>query len=497
MVDGNFEFDFSLKFTGDAQLILMDNTQTKFINYTALAAEGNLSIYGQAKSLGVLSAYYVDFAKNMTVNGGGVLAVRLYGEDETSGQFTLNAGVLETEEIRSKNIRLGWRGADDHIGVKGYRTDAVTIVEGKYFKESKSGKIYGGTLSAQEIDDIGGKLLVPYIRSLPDEKFTVAKIPDQTYTGSKICPDLTVTNGETTLEAGKDYKAVCTNNINVGKASVDVYGIGNYEGNISANFVIVEADPTITKAPAAIDDLRYNGQSQTLISAGEAKNGVMVYKLSGEENYSENLPAATEVGEYTVYFMVKGNDNYNDIAAQTLTVSIGEPESSSSDEESSSSDEDSSSSSEESSSSDEDDSSSSVEDVSSSSVADVSSSSKDKSSSSSKKDRSSSSRDEDASSSSDSGNPSSSSAQGKTDGFAPVVASPLNVQFIRNELIVAVPTSSELKVFVFDMQGSLKKQYHGNSAGTHSVSLNQMNRGMYLVRVVSGSDLRTLRVNVK
>ena len=73
----------------------------------------------------------------------------------------------------------------------------------------------------------------------------------------------------------------------------------------------------------------------------------------------------------------------------------------------------------------------------------------------------------------------------------------MKVLFVRNELTVTVPTASEVKVYVFDLQGNLKKQYHGQSASTHNVSLNRMNRGMYLVRVVSGSNVRTLRAQVK
>ncbi|SHL02507.1 hypothetical protein SAMN05720762_1041, partial [Fibrobacter sp. UWH4] len=40
-------------------------------------------------------------------------------------------------------------------------------------------------------------------------------------------------------------------------------------------------------------------------------------------------------------------------------------------------------------------------------------------------------------------------------------------------------------------------QYRGHSAGTHSVSLAPMNRGLYLVKVVSGGSIQTLRAQVK
>ena len=52
-------------------------------------------------------------------------------------------------------------------------------------------------------------------------------------------------------------------------------------------------------------------------------------------------------------------------------------------------------------------------------------------------------------------------------------------------------------MYIFDLQGNLKKQYRGHAAGTHSVSLAPMNRGLYLVKVVSGGSVQTLRAQVK
>ncbi len=467
-------------------------------------------------------------------------------------------------------------------------------------------------------------------KSLENSDITVAGIADQTYTGSAICPDVVVKDGETPLEADVDYTVECSDNVSVGQAKMTITGMGNYGGSISKTFKItpkeitvswdkqtsfvyngmehaptatlegvlegdvceltvtgaeknagkytatatklsnanyklpatdleqafeiVKADPTIVMAPVAVENLVYNGKAQTLVTAGEAKNGVMVYKLEGAEKYSETLPTATEVGDYTVYFMVQGNENYNDLKAQTLTATIAAPASSSSVAESSSSVEESSSSveiaSSSSSSRNDNESSSSRNDVSSSSVlasssskndvmesssssvivssssnvqtssssvvksssssvviasnssssrndVESSSSRNDVESSSSRNDVESSSSRNDKSSSSSHKGKSSSSSKEKKDGFAPIVASGLNVQFVRNELTVTVPTASEVKVYVFDLQGNLKKQYHGHSAGTHNVSLNQMNRGLYLVRVVSGSNVRTLRAQVK
>ena len=75
----------------------------------------------------------------------------------------------------------------------------------------------------------------------------IAKIADQTYTGSKIIPELTVTANGVELKAGTDYEATYSNNLDsktVSKdnATVTIKGIGNYTGEKSATFVILQAD---------------------------------------------------------------------------------------------------------------------------------------------------------------------------------------------------------------------------------------------------------------
>ena len=208
----------------------------------------------------------------------------------------------------------------------------------------------------------------------------------------------------------------------------------------------------------------YNGKAQTLVTAGEAKNGTLVYKIGDAEKYSETLPAATDAGDYTVYFMVLGDENYNDLKAETLAASIAAPASSSSAPASSSS---------------------SVK-ASSSSAKPASSSSSVKASSSSAKPASSSS----------SGKASSSSS-GKNSIAAPAIAKALKVVYSQNQLFVTNPAASDMEVLVFDVQGNLKTRYRAYSAGEHQVSLQQLNQGVYIVRVETRGAVETLQVRVK
>ena len=70
--------------------------------------------------------------------------------------------------------------------------------------------------------------------------FTLAEIPDQTYTGSALEPAITLTNGDTTLVQGTDFTAEYSNNIDVGTATVTITGAGSYSGSLTASFRILE-----------------------------------------------------------------------------------------------------------------------------------------------------------------------------------------------------------------------------------------------------------------
>ncbi|MBQ6395165.1 MAG: BspA family leucine-rich repeat surface protein, partial [Atopobiaceae bacterium] len=82
-----------------------------------------------------------------------------------------------------------------------------------------------------------------YFTAKPEEKIdianaTVAVIPDQTYTGSAIEPEVAVTYNGTTLANGTDYTVAYSNNTTAGTAMVTITGIGDYTGTLQASFSI-------------------------------------------------------------------------------------------------------------------------------------------------------------------------------------------------------------------------------------------------------------------
>ena len=147
----------------------------------------------------------------------------------------------------------------------------------------------------------------------------IANIDDQTYTGSAFEPAVVITYEGTALVKDVDYEVTYSNNTIVGTATITITGKGNYAGTTSKTFTIVKATPTVT-APAAVENLIYTGGSRNLVAAGTTDFGTLLYSTDGN-NYSEDIPTATNAGTYTVYYKVAGDANHNDVSG-SIEVTI-------------------------------------------------------------------------------------------------------------------------------------------------------------------------------
>ena len=80
-------------------------------------------------------------------------------------------------------------------------------------------------------------------------------------------------------------------------------------------------NPTYT-APTAVTGLTYNGQPQALATAGSTEDGTMLYSLDPNGTFSDVIPTGTASGDYTVYYMVDGDEYHYDSAVESFGVSI-------------------------------------------------------------------------------------------------------------------------------------------------------------------------------
>lgn len=87
-----------------------------------------------------------------------------------------------------------------------------------------------------------------------------------------------------------------------------------------------------TAAAVTANNRKYDGTKKPLVTVDESilVGGTMQYalgkdaKTAPEEGWSETIPSAAEKGTYYVWYMVKGDDNHNDSAPQSVTVTISE-----------------------------------------------------------------------------------------------------------------------------------------------------------------------------
>ena len=114
-------------------------------------------------------------------------------------------------------------------------------------------------------------------KSIADSTVTIDPIPDQTYTGDAIEPPLVVKDGTTVLEKDKDYTVSYPyNNTNAGLASLQVNGMGNYEGTKGESFNIDSATQTIS-CPGSVEVAFSNTLDLHTVCSSNAPGAVLTF----------------------------------------------------------------------------------------------------------------------------------------------------------------------------------------------------------------------------
>ncbi len=152
-------------------------------------------------------------------------------------------------------------------------------------------------------------------KAVTNDGITIAAIADRTYTGSAIEPEVTVTDGGTTLTLGTDYTIGYSANVNVGTATATITGKGNYSGEKAATFTIIPKAVTNDDITiAAITVQTYTGSAiepEVTVTDGE-KN------LTLGTDYTIGYSANVNVGTATA--TISGKGNYSGEKAATFTI---------------------------------------------------------------------------------------------------------------------------------------------------------------------------------
>ena len=259
--------------------------------------------------------------KNLTKTAGGT--VKLYAQwvgNNYSIRFDANGGSGTMENM---TIRYGERVA---------LTENTFTREGFLFNGWNTGRNGFGTsykdkekvVDLTDWPDAVLKFYAQWIKLLTHSDISIAVVPDQVYTGDSLTPEVVVVDDKTTLVRGKDYVLGYTDNVNAGTGTIIVSGLDKYNGRVTIPFTIDKAESKLVTPPKAVKNLVYTGKAQKLVKAGTAEHGTVLYKLGKDGEYSEKIPTAKKAGLYIVFYMVKGDENHNDVKQRSLTVEIAE-----------------------------------------------------------------------------------------------------------------------------------------------------------------------------
>lgn len=160
---------------------------------------------------------------------------------------------VKKKALTKKMIRLTKKYAYEGKAIKGNETvkDGKEVLDsGKDYKASyQNNKNLGkATITIKGIGNYKGTKKVSYtIVKRSVRSVTCHYKKTRSYTGRWVKPNVTLKVGKVKLKKNRDYTLVYRNNLQIGKASVVIRGMGNFTGKKTITFKIVPQTPKIQK----------------------------------------------------------------------------------------------------------------------------------------------------------------------------------------------------------------------------------------------------------
>ena len=149
------------------------------------------------------------------------------------------------------------------------------------------------------------------------------------YTGSALTRHVASVAG---LTDASNWTVTDNTQTNVGNYELTVTmaeACANYTGSATKQWSIAQSASSVSAAPTAKTSLTYSGSAQALVNAGTPSGGTMKYKATtantkpgSTEGFSDQIPTATTVGTYYVWYYVEGDANHSSSAIANTAVSV-------------------------------------------------------------------------------------------------------------------------------------------------------------------------------
>ena len=290
--------------------------------------------------------------------------------DATKESTVTGASYDDTKEKTSYGI-----SSESRVTVRGKLTAAggkagvsAGVFAPAFVVEDKAEAKVQGDSSGVFISDKGSSITVSGKLTAEGDDYGICFYPDNTGSGRVTSvtvnsgAELTATggmmgivtnsdNGYVEIKKGAKVRAVGGKNgfynsavVGIVKNAVPGLGWTNPEGTEGKTYFDIDTqgrelgddikcaefpapEASVAKAPSA-RSLKYTGSAQELVTAGEAKDGVMKYALGKdgttplEKGWSASIPKRTEAGTYYVWYMAEGDISHIDSEPECVVAAI-------------------------------------------------------------------------------------------------------------------------------------------------------------------------------
>ena len=244
------------------------NTENKI--YTGGKIKTSILIKDGNKTLVEGTDYTVEYTNNVNV---GTATVTIKGKGNYIGTiirtFNIEKANYNLSNIRFLDLTATYDGKPHEIIATGvpsgitvrYKNNGQVNV-GRY---EIIAEFTGNNINYNQIQSMKAIL---QINAKDISETLISEITDKTYTGKSLTQSFTITDGNTWLRNGMDYKVEYSDNKNIGNASVIVTGIGNYTGKLTKTFIINPKGTSLSKLTAGKKKFTAKWKKQTTQTTG-------------------------------------------------------------------------------------------------------------------------------------------------------------------------------------------------------------------------------------
>ena len=315
------------------------------VSFTGEAHTPDVTVTYQKKTLVKNKDYTVTYTNNRNA---GTAGITITGKGKYTGTKTVTfqikgTGIAGMVFEKIPDVTYNPNGSRPIVTVK--NKGGVQLRAGADYRLAYENTVNKGTATVTVIGNgnyTGTKKLTYKILAKPLTEAMLSEIEEAVYTGSPIKPDITVVDGSTQLEQGRDYTVSYMKNTSVGTATMTVKGKGNYAGTVKVPFTIqpvnMENNPQLR---IRVSDMAYTGKavrptvqvymgekklsagSYTLSYADNTEKGTAVVTVTGKGNYTGTISANFRIVDKAKLLSSLKIDKISDV---TYTGSAIEPE---------------------------------------------------------------------------------------------------------------------------------------------------------------------------